>query len=156
VSHDLRGEDIRRWRENLGLHQEDVARELGIAREWLSKIENGKVAVSAEVFLAFERLEREHGVTSDVNPAAVQEAPAAYGPADRLRGEIRGDVETTIAAAGDDVGRLGWIREQVRAHVTPPASWRDLKAEAQHGAKERLAAAKAQKSDGDARRTGTH
>eukprot|EP01012_Entosiphon_sulcatum_P067127 TRINITY_DN96662_c0_g1_i1.p1 TRINITY_DN96662_c0_g1~~TRINITY_DN96662_c0_g1_i1.p1 ORF type:complete len:159 (-),score=18.92 TRINITY_DN96662_c0_g1_i1:209-685(-) len=109
---------------------------LGVAREWLSKIENGKTPVSADVFLAFEKLLREHKHTSQ---GMVHEAKAGSGPVDMfgdlrvvdatfdgtsLRDEVRRIFEESLAAAEADPGRLGWLREQLLKHLAVPDHWR--------------------------------
>lgn len=40
-----------------------------------------------------------------------------------LAQRIRIRVEELIAAAGEDPTRLGWIYEQLQAHLSPPAHW---------------------------------
>ena len=56
--HNLRGADIRQWRKDNGLNQEEAAQALGIAREWLSRIENERSPVSAEIYLRLIELKR--------------------------------------------------------------------------------------------------
>lgn len=41
-----------------------------------------------------------------------------------IRASVRRQIESTLAAAGDDAIRLGWIAEQVQAHVTAPPHWK--------------------------------
>jgi transcriptional regulator with XRE-family HTH domain len=60
---------------------------------------------------------------SDSSLAMVQHEQAPYGTGTMLRNEIREQVEQTITMAGDDVGRLSWLREQVLRHATTPDHW---------------------------------
>lgn len=56
-----------------------------------------------------------------LHSVVVEEAQGAE--AEIVADEIRTDLERAIAAAGGDVARLHWLREQVLQHVTPPARW---------------------------------
>jgi hypothetical protein len=53
----------------------------------------------------------------------VEEAAAPYGTPDMIRREIRQQIERTITLAGDDIGKLGWLREQVIQHASAPEHW---------------------------------
>lgn len=113
-----------------------MAQLLGVAREWLSKIENGKTPVSADVFLKFESVKREFEHTSQravqpTLPVAGQREPfvaidavVTPGPVETLRGEVRKIFEDTLAAAGSDTGRIGYLREQLLQHFAVPDHWR--------------------------------
>jgi transcriptional regulator with XRE-family HTH domain len=124
VSHTLQGADVRKWREESGLTQEEAARKLGIAREWLSKVENGKTPVSADLFLKLGTLRREeHFTTAGSRSSMVRDDAGPSGTTDSLRKEIRERIEDVIRFAGDDAGKLGWIREQVIRHASAPDHW---------------------------------
>lgn len=70
------------------------------------------------------------GVTSDtfqpppVNAAqSVPEDQTPYGTPESLRKEIARLIGDTVRLAGDDMGKLGWIREQVIKHASAPEHW---------------------------------
>lgn len=117
---------MRAWRDAEGLTQEEAARKLGVAREWLSKIENNKTPVSAELYLKLQALQREDDFTRrQASQPKVTDVPAGYqsSPVDTLKGEIENELERLRASAGDDIGRLGWLRQELRvlnarAHLT--------------------------------------
>ena len=129
----LPAEELRSWRENHNLTQDVFGSLLGISREWLGKLETGKRPVSAEVFLRFQALLRERKITlSDLPEPQEESASAVQTSEDRLTsvaGQLRIDisaaVDAVLNAAGDDVGRLGWIREQLNRHLATPTHWKD-------------------------------
>lgn len=43
--------------------------------------------------------------------------------AERVSEEILSIVRSSIEAAGDDLSRLGWLKEQALEHLKPPARW---------------------------------
>ena len=57
----------------------------------------------------------------------VEEAQSGYlrtsAPSDALHYKIREHMERLLAAAGNDVQRLGWIAEQLINHVAAPSHW---------------------------------
>lgn len=55
----IQGSDLKQWREQHDLTQEELAKELDTARPWLNKIENGHRPVSAEIQLRFAALQRD-------------------------------------------------------------------------------------------------
>ena len=129
----LPGEELRSWRENHNLTQDEFGSLLGISREWIGKLETGKRPASAEVFLRFQALRREPKFSS----GEVQERPqesagavqASANPSPSVAGQLRIDIsaaiDAVIKAAGTDVGRLGWIREQLNRHLATPTHWKD-------------------------------
>lgn len=124
----MTGEALRRWREHQGLSQDAMGDLLGISREWVGKIERGERPVSAKIYLTFERVRREPRFSDTGEPeaaksGAVEEPPASYGTPAMLRQEVRSVVEDTLRLAGDDLGRLGWTREQALRHLAAPEHW---------------------------------
>lgn len=77
--------------------------------------------------------------TTETTAPIVMEPPAATSPAESLRREVRERFERTMTAAGDDLSRLGYINEQLRAHLTPPAHWNERELTADHETAIRLA-----------------
>jgi transcriptional regulator with XRE-family HTH domain len=127
VSHTLQGEDLRRWRESQDLTQEEAARALGVAREWLNKIENGKAPVSAELYLRFEAIKRDPAFTREKPgaPLLIQEDAAPFGPAEsaRLVTEIREKLQQLLNATGGDPRRLGWLHEELERMQRKTKDW---------------------------------
>jgi transcriptional regulator with XRE-family HTH domain len=125
-NHSLTGDALRNWRETHGLSQDEMGDLLGKSREWIGKLERGEREISDRIFLRFEKVRREPRFLDKSEPELSQhvaEAPGSYGTPDMLRAEIRRLLGSTINLAGDDVGKLGWVREQLLRHVTAPAHW---------------------------------
>lgn len=59
-----------------------------------------------------------------VGGMVADEEQTPYGSAAQIRGEIRHHVDELLAAAGEDLKRLGWIAEQLQSHVTLPVRWK--------------------------------
>lgn len=53
----------------------------------------------------------------------VQEAQLPYGTTNSET--LHAKLDRTIAAAGDNADRLGWISVQLDTHLRPPANWVD-------------------------------
>lgn len=125
-NHSLTGDDLRKWREAQGLSQDEMGDLLGKSREWIGKLERGEREISDRIFLRFEKVRREPRFLETGEPEVstmTEEAGAIYGSPETLRAEIRRLMGTTIGLAGDDVGKLGWVREQMLRHLTAPAHW---------------------------------
>lgn len=71
--------------------------------QWKGAPENAVRALDTDEFSAGER--------------------SVFSSLDTLRRDIRARIEDTIRLAGDDVGKLGWIREQVIRHASAPEHW---------------------------------
>lgn len=73
-----------------------------------------------------ERLEREAGLTPNIDrvlvPAVSEAEDEPYGATPRER-EIRFRFEQLLTAAAGDQERLGWVSQQMHAHLTPPQHW---------------------------------
>jgi len=98
-----------------------MARHIGVSREWLSKLENGKEPISDFVAMKLDAFTR--GDVNSHHIGAVAEAPAAYGDHPGIVSEIEQHNAALLSRAGRDPVRLGWIREQQRAHLAIPAHW---------------------------------
>jgi transcriptional regulator with XRE-family HTH domain len=128
-SHPVTGEDVRSWRESHRLSQEDLGKLLDTSREWIGMIERGSRPISADLYLRFENLKREPrfdsaGAESASPPGMLREDAAPYGSPEMLANEARRILDTTLHAAGDDTAKLGWVREQMRSHLSMPAHWK--------------------------------
>lgn len=124
-------ERLKRAQKHLGLNATQLADELDITPEWLSKIVNGRVAGSGDIGLRLDAFLRNRGLEPrsilELEPAsiegdAVAEDRGHYSvPADQLRQSIRAEAEKAILSAGNDIGRLGWLLEELRS--LRPAHW---------------------------------
>lgn len=119
------GPELKRWRKIAGLTQDELGRKLGVTREWIGQLESNDRPISASIFLKLEALKRElylaSGESAKSRVAVADEDQA--GRPETLRTEIRKLLEKTISSAGDDVARLGWIREQLLRHADAPEYW---------------------------------
>lgn len=61
------------------------------------------------------------GIQESKTPLFPQRDPSR---AATLAAELRTELETRIAAAGDHPQRLGWLLEQLRLHLSVPVHWR--------------------------------
>jgi transcriptional regulator with XRE-family HTH domain len=123
---------FRRLRDTLQLNQEQMAARLHISANYLSQIENGREP-SVRVLEVLNRIEEDvargrllDGVTLPESMAVAEDAKI-YGASTTnvLRQELRQKFDRTIAAAGDNRDRLGWISVQLDTHLRPPANWVD-------------------------------
>lgn len=115
---------VKALRDRHGLTQAELAKRLFISRDYISQIENGREP-SAGLKQQVELLERV-GIPGSNNADPVgtaTEAQSSYGAADSLKKEIRSTIEETIRMTGDDVGKLGWLREQVFRYASTPEHW---------------------------------
>jgi transcriptional regulator with XRE-family HTH domain len=123
-----------------GLTQLELATKLLLSRNYISHIEAGLKSPSARVLAQMESLlslANSESVRKEHPPSyAVKEEQAPYGAlrevtaeeaeageADDIADRIRTRVEATIAAAGKNVARMGWIHEQAEQHLRAPEHW---------------------------------
>lgn len=97
-----------------------MGRLLGVSREWVSKLENGREDVSEFVMLKLAKLEGETSAGNVKKDHIAREDQAPYGGLER---EVRLLFEEVITAAAGDPGRLGWVREQLLSHLQVPVRW---------------------------------
>ena len=133
-THPLRGEDVRSWREIHNVSQEELGKLLDTSREWIGMIERGDRPISAAIYLRFENLKREPRFRSDSSSVSGGDFPpippasvVAGGSPGILARQARTILENTLDAAGTDLAKLGWVREQLRSHLAVPAHWNQLK-----------------------------
>jgi transcriptional regulator with XRE-family HTH domain len=106
------------------MDQAAIAKELGVTREWVSKLENVRGDFSEFIRLKIEALERKYPEqVREPTSHHVAEPAGGYGDAGAAQGKIREQLEELLFAAGGDQARLGWILEQMRAHLAPPDHW---------------------------------
>lgn len=119
-------ERIERVQKLLKLTAGQMAAELRITPEWLSKITNGRVQGSDDIGLRLDEFLRRKGIElsskADAEPGSILRTPH-HGGAGKAAQEIRDELETLLRQADSDPDRLGWIREQFRAHLAPPRHW---------------------------------
>jgi phage repressor protein C with HTH and peptisase S24 domain len=116
VSYSLQGADVRKWRENAGMTQDQAAAYLGIAREWLSKVENDRAPVSGNVTLKIQQHRREEDFTRRQN----QSQSTSSSPSDEL---IR---EDGFFYGGHQIPVLSWARAgQATTYEEIPADWQE-------------------------------
>ncbi|MBM3851600.1 MAG: helix-turn-helix transcriptional regulator [Verrucomicrobia bacterium] len=163
------GARLRWFRNARNLDQAELGKTVGRTATSISEWEKGK---SQPTLVQIGTIARVLGVSSarlafgDQSSGADEgeggggvDSPQYGSPS--VRGELREILEQTIAAAGDDRDRLGWIKVQLKTHVSPPADWRthdEINAQAQEHKKKIWAAvdkARAAQSTDHARRTGT-
>jgi transcriptional regulator with XRE-family HTH domain len=117
-----------------GVTQAELATKLLVSRNYISQIEASLKEPSKRLRLQMEELLKESAPRPDKVSSTAdgarddafalgEEMQAPYGSADSLRREILKQVQDTIALAGDDVGKLGWLREQVIRHASAPEHW---------------------------------
>lgn len=121
VNHNLQGRDLRDWRTAHHLGQEELADLLGIARVWLSKIENGHKLISDTLFLRFEALKRNPKFTGATTSESVMEEQKPYlaGDAPASRPRIEQWIKGYLDLAEQTPGGLGYAWGQVRLHLRP-------------------------------------
>lgn len=83
---------------------------LGVRKEWLMLGQEPRLPLARPI-------------SSESVPIVNEEDHPPYGTAETLRSEIRRFVEDAITLAGDDVGKLGWLREQIIRSANPPEHW---------------------------------
>ena len=124
------GQRLLAAKSELGLNGDQLADLLGISPEWVSKITRGRVVGSDDIGLRLDALYRSRGIElgsgskieSDSTRAEEDQAP--YGTTATLEADARKHLEGVIAAAKGEPARLGWIVEQLQAHLAVPAHWR--------------------------------
>jgi len=123
---------------------------LGVAREWVSRLENRRGEFSEPIKHRIVQLENEalshehmrHRLMVEEPPEMLPVVPTvrelmltatAPGPPLEVRStEQQAELRELAAkllsealhSAGDDLARIGWIVEQLRTHLRPPAHWR--------------------------------
>lgn len=101
-----------------------MGRLLGITREWVGKLERAQEEFSEYVLMKIEQIRRLPPEAKGEATAQNEESAADYGSAaDNMRRDVNLHLQALLVAAGDDLARLGWIKEQMRRHVSPPEHW---------------------------------
>jgi transcriptional regulator with XRE-family HTH domain len=111
--------------------QDDIAKQLGVRREYVSRILNGlepSDQLKKAIQMALEREwarrgeEREAIINGELEPALVGEdapPPPTVPSTEDKRRQIRDQLDEIIRAAGDDLDELSWILIQLKRHITP-------------------------------------
>jgi transcriptional regulator with XRE-family HTH domain len=124
VNFSLPGEELRNWREEHRLTQDEFGSLLGISREWIGKLENNKRPVSAEIFLRFQGLNRDPKFSHQPREGE-ESAPSsvkfdASGP---LVAEIRSLFQELLNLTCGDAKRLGWLYEELESLRLKKKQW---------------------------------
>lgn len=120
---------IRNAKNTLRLSQSEMAAELRIRSEWLSKIMNGHQPPSYNIGLRFEDFLRRHRLAVDASGVTEMlptfpDRPNHRVSSAKLRAEVFLRFSRLIAAAQNKPQRLAWIAEQLRTTVAIPAAWK--------------------------------
>lgn len=114
---------LKRLRQQSGLSQEKFAKKLFIGRVTYNGLETGREEPSDWIVHQVNMLEQV-GVEALNTLADATPLPMLAGDApDQIRAESRRLLDDTLALAGDDVGKLGWVREQLIRHLSAPEHW---------------------------------
>lgn len=126
-------ERFREVRSRLGFTQQRLADELLLTRNYIAKIESGIQEPSPRALMALESL-RVRLVHKTEQPMHTAEAPGVIGNApSEIVEEIEHHHAALLLAAENDPMRLGWIREQQRAHLEIPEHWKTQRPVAEKG-----------------------
>lgn len=124
-------ERFREVRSRLGITQQRLADELLLTRNYIAKIESGLQEPSPRALMALESL-RVRLVHNSEQLTHTAEAPGMIGSEpSAIIEEIDHHHAALLLAAENDPVRLGWIREQQRAHLEIPEHWQAQKSVAQ-------------------------
>lgn len=128
----------------LGLKRYQLAEKLGVTPEWLSRVVRKGAKTSDDLSLRIDRFLTDQDIdprsfftssgsiklTASIRRAQGIDIDADSGGTSAASSLLR-DIErhhaSLLEIAGGDPARLGWIREQQRAHLAPPAHWHGKK-----------------------------
>jgi transcriptional regulator with XRE-family HTH domain len=120
----------KRIRSAARISQQELADRLLVSRNYISLIESGKKAASVRLLSAMRQLAASvdkvsapHPESPPVGPLLAEGPQASYGSSVTMRREIEQHNHDLLIAAKDDPRRLGWIREQQKAHLAVPPHW---------------------------------
>ena len=132
-------ETSKRIREKTGWSQAELADRLMISRNYVALIEMGRKQPSARLLSQLTSMldEVEKGNSPDSpsseahrpandkhrRPADVQDKASDQVRLGQLSRQVYDLIDAIIEAADHDVGRYGWILEQLRSHLQAPAHW---------------------------------
>lgn len=122
---------VKTLRKAAGLTQAQFAEKLHFSRDYISQIEGGRDP-GARFKQQIELIER-IGMAALSRPPVddsvgiaqqlLKESALIYGDPILIAKDARRFFEETLSAAGKDTSRLGWVREQLRAHLAIPSHW---------------------------------
>ncbi len=121
-------EQIKALMQAHSLTQHQIAAALEITPEWLSKILRGHRTASRDVPLRLDSFPRSTGGGTPIEHSSIPSTPLAetsHAPdsVSELVQAIAYHHGELMAAAKNVPERLGWIREQQRAHLAIPEHW---------------------------------
>jgi len=108
------------------MSQAQFAKKLFLSRGLYNGLETGREAPSDWVVQQIDMLERLGASDSSVSRLANRAPETAESDLTTLRAALHAALDRTIAAAGDDRDRLGWIKVQLETHVSAPPAWSTL------------------------------
>ncbi|PTX95751.1 hypothetical protein [Opitutus sp. ER46] len=132
---DQRRDGFEKLQRALKLKGYEFAQELRCSPEWLSKVMSGRRPISAELHIRALELMNRRGLSVSSIPELATSLAASVGePSQAVYGtsvpqsviveaDIRRKIDEAIRAAGGDVLRLGYLREQIEQHLRPPTHW---------------------------------
>lgn len=100
---------------------EEVARRLGLS---VSLVILGQPKTRAD----YDFIAKHADEIGNPKPGELAEDPAEYHATGSIESKIRSHVEEQIKQADGEPSKLGWIYEQLRAHVQAPEHWMEGKA----------------------------
>lgn len=110
-----------------GITQAELAAKLLVSRNYISQIEAELKTPSPRLVAQMQAMLTGSATHGDRVSRVGEPEPGhgfhPSGPAAELRAELRRQFESLIDHAGDDIGRLGWIREQMHQHLAEPSHW---------------------------------
>ncbi len=124
------GVRLRRLIDERGLALTEFAERYGLTESqlhnWLKR-DDPPLAKHWDKLASFFKVDRSVIIGSDTQylsePHIGEATQAPYGDAAGLKREIQSLVAEAVQAAGNDVGRLGWIREQLLRSIAVPEHW---------------------------------
>lgn len=133
----ITSESLRRSRESLGLTQQEFADRLGVTIDYMQKAERGDIVPPLHFAASVRKLI--YGSSSSVRKYGSGGGQTSNGPinseekafrrAARIEADIKRFIDSLLAEADGDPERLGWIRVQLKAHLSPPPYWADKRAD---------------------------
>lgn len=110
----------------LGVSLRELGGKVGVSTAMIFAYRSGRTPVSGKAWKKILTAEHAAGIRSenDVMGAMIREDQEGHydGPRDTVE-EIEHHHQSLLLAADGDPVRLGWIREQQRAHLAIPAHW---------------------------------
>lgn len=112
------GDISKKIREQKGWSQAELAERLHLSRNYVALIETGAKTPSVRLLVQLEQLltavENENKIQQEPLVEEPKAGPYSSGSVAQLLSEIDILYTTLLKQAGNDVGRLGWFREELK------------------------------------------